>query len=353
MGSELISVVMPIYNQERFLKKSLRDVMGQSYSNIEIVAVNDGSTDDSLKILRQFSEKDKRIVIVNKENGGLVDAVAEGIRHSHGELIAFVDPDDSVGKNFLKDLRGILGNDCDVAAAGIYTAEVGDYGEISRGVFCLDDDRIYEAADLKEEFFWNKKKAHLMYPILQSRCNKLYRKTILDKIVDEYALGKDAVIGEDSIFNYLVLGYANRISAQRAPVEYCYYLRTDASMTRSVAFKKRYRKNVATFNTFKGILGRHDSKLDMAYELFYVQTQGVMYQASYCSEEYKELQLLIRKDIEYKKAYDIIICNAIGVSKINMIRKAINELKLPIVIAWGLRRIRNYLGRIRHTIGRG
>ena len=104
--SPKISVFLPIYNKEKFLKRSIGSIQRQTLDDIEIIPVNDGSTDNSLEILKEFSKNDKRIKIINNErNHGLLFSRAMGVLHSKGEYLMCLDPDDEFqGPNNLKYL---------------------------------------------------------------------------------------------------------------------------------------------------------------------------------------------------------------------------------------------------------
>ena len=82
---ELISIVVPVYNVERYIDDCLKSLINQSYKNIEILLVDDGSTDNSGKICDEYAKKDKRIKVIHKENGGVSTALNEGIRNMRGE----------------------------------------------------------------------------------------------------------------------------------------------------------------------------------------------------------------------------------------------------------------------------
>lgn len=91
-----ISIIAPVYNIERHLRKCLDSLINQTYKNIEIICVNDGSADKSLDILNEYANKDKQIVIVDKKNGGISDARNIGIAKASGEYMIFVDSDDCI-----------------------------------------------------------------------------------------------------------------------------------------------------------------------------------------------------------------------------------------------------------------
>ena len=98
--TDKISVIIPIYNVEKYLSKCLDSVINQTYKNLEIICVNDGSPDNCHQILEEYKNKDSRIVVIEQENGGEGSARNRGIRAVTGNYIAFVDPDDWVELDF-------------------------------------------------------------------------------------------------------------------------------------------------------------------------------------------------------------------------------------------------------------
>ena len=103
MTSELVSIVVPVYNVEKYLWECLYSLKEQSYKNIEVIMVNDGSTDGSRDICEKICE-DKRFILINKKNGGLSSARNAGIDVARGEYITFVDSDDFVDQDFVQRL---------------------------------------------------------------------------------------------------------------------------------------------------------------------------------------------------------------------------------------------------------
>ena len=101
-----ISVIVPIYNAEKTLKKCINSILSQTYTNFELILVNDGSKDSSLSLCKNYSKKDSRIVVINKENEGCIAARRSGIEISKGEYIMFVDSDDTI-KRLRRKLRQV------------------------------------------------------------------------------------------------------------------------------------------------------------------------------------------------------------------------------------------------------
>lgn len=111
-----ISVIIPIYNSEYYLKKCIESVINQTYKNLEIILVNDGSTDKSSYICNEYMMKDDRIKVINKENGGVSDSRNYGISASTGEYIAFLDSDDWIDSNLYNVLYNlIIKNNSDIS----------------------------------------------------------------------------------------------------------------------------------------------------------------------------------------------------------------------------------------------
>lgn len=105
---DLISVVIPIYNVEKYLRKCIETVISQTYTNIEVILVNDGSTDNRLQICNEFKEKDNRVKVINKKNGGLSDARNAGLKNAQGKYICFIDSDDFISEKYIEELYNLI-----------------------------------------------------------------------------------------------------------------------------------------------------------------------------------------------------------------------------------------------------
>ena len=104
----LISIILPIYNIEQYLPKCMDSILNQTYKNLEIIMVDDGSTDSCGHMCDEYRKKDSRIVVLHKSNGGLSDARNYGIRNANGKYIACVDPDDYVDNSYVEYLVGLV-----------------------------------------------------------------------------------------------------------------------------------------------------------------------------------------------------------------------------------------------------
>lgn len=115
-----ISIIVPIYNVERYLRRCLDSLLAQTFTDFEVLLVNDGSTDSSASICDEYTDKDRRFKLINQDNGGLSAARNTGIEHTRGDFVAFIDSDDAVAPTMLEVLlRLSLDNEADMAVCSI------------------------------------------------------------------------------------------------------------------------------------------------------------------------------------------------------------------------------------------
>lgn len=121
MANPKISVIVPVYNVEEYLERCVDSVLAQTFSDMEIILVDDGSPDDCGKICDNYAEKDSRVRVIHKENGGLSDARNAGVEAANGEYVCFADSDDFIEPHLLYRLYGLIEKyQADIAVGGIY-----------------------------------------------------------------------------------------------------------------------------------------------------------------------------------------------------------------------------------------
>ncbi|MGX8704985.1 MAG: glycosyltransferase family 2 protein [bacterium] len=130
--SELISIIIPVYNVAEYLPQCLDSVLSQTYRNLEIIAIDDGSTDESGNILDQYAEKDSRIRVIHKPNGGVSSARNVGLKAATGDYIGFIDADDWIEPDMYEKLERIL-RENDAAICGFFDYPYGMSKPIPRG----------------------------------------------------------------------------------------------------------------------------------------------------------------------------------------------------------------------------
>lgn len=120
-----ISIIVPIYNSELFLKKTIESILNQTYKNLEVILVNDGSTDNSLKICQYYEKLDSRIIIINQKNSGVSSARNAGLECATGDFIGFVDSDDYIDiEMFEKMLKKAVEMEADIVECGYFTVDL-------------------------------------------------------------------------------------------------------------------------------------------------------------------------------------------------------------------------------------
>ncbi|MGN1480071.1 MAG: glycosyltransferase [Acutalibacteraceae bacterium] len=130
MDNALVSVIIPAYNVAEYIPFCLDSIISQTYKNLEIICVNDGSTDSTLDIIKEYAEKDSRIIFIDKKNGGQASARNMGLDIAKGDYISFVDSDDYVSPDFIMRLKELLdSNSCDIARCRGRGVKTHDYEE--------------------------------------------------------------------------------------------------------------------------------------------------------------------------------------------------------------------------------
>ncbi|MBP9765906.1 MAG: glycosyltransferase [Candidatus Pacebacteria bacterium] len=125
-----VSIIMPVYNGEKFLRESIESVLNQTFDNFEFIIINDGSKDNSLNIIKEYDVKDKRIKIIDQENKGVSSSRNNGIKSSNGKYITFIDCDDIWLINKLETQINEFEKDKELKICGTWAKVINEYGEI-------------------------------------------------------------------------------------------------------------------------------------------------------------------------------------------------------------------------------
>ena len=221
----LISFIVPIYNVERYLQKCVDSILAQSYSNIEVVLVDDGSTDESVAICDSYANRDKRVQVIHKENGGASSARNEGLRFAHGSYIAFIDSDDYVSPLMSEKLYSAM-EQTNSDLAMCYFSYTNENGDITDNY--VDKTRIgeYETDELLRTLSSGWTLGILVW-------NKLFKKSLFDETGIRFVEGK---IAEDEIIAHHLLSQVKK--AVVIPDILCFYRKREGSVTNSTFSKK-------------------------------------------------------------------------------------------------------------------
>ena len=175
----LLSILVPIYNVSKYLERSINSIMNQTYENIEVICVDDGSTDNSLNLLLKMQEKDSRISIIHKRNGGLVSARKAAMKKARGKYIGYVDSDDWIEPSMYKELMDVaILNDSDVVCCGHYR-DYGTHTVVEKPMFKDGTYTIEEILDAENGGGLVSLKEVDKFNISVNLVNKIFRKEII------------------------------------------------------------------------------------------------------------------------------------------------------------------------------
>ncbi|MDY3337613.1 glycosyltransferase family 2 protein [Riemerella anatipestifer] len=250
MTKKLVSIIVPVYNQEEYLGDCFESILLQSYENWECIIIDDGSTDSSRKVALDWQNRDKRFIYFHKENGGVSSARNLGINKSSGEFLCFIDPDDTVNRNYIYDF--ILNYE------GRDTLIFQDINIVNKDFSVKQNvlkykNRIYDLTDLEYDkdlfigFSWN----------------KLYEKEIIQN--NNILFDERLPYAEDKKFYMQYLYRVKRIKTIDCS-NYNYYKRDNSAMTKHKNFHYSvYEIVIDFFSEFvnSGIVSKDSSNFDL------------------------------------------------------------------------------------------
>ncbi len=272
----LISIIVPVYNSEKYLDDCISSIVKQTYKNIEIIIVNDASTDSSLDIIESWAKKDDRIIVYDKKtNSGVSDSRNIGIEISKGEYIGFVDSDDFIDNDmyeFLLDL--ITKYDADIARCTFRFIYLDNDGEILDAE--VDDvEKVYYGDDLRSEPLRKGTKPCIT-------CNKLFKRNIIENVRYNTSIDQS----EDLLFTYYATKNAKKmVSHDIAKYNYVKHNseRTDIDNC-----------NLRSYPAFKDILENNKNTDESIYRCF-VRIRMVLFELAQNKDN--DNFAMVRKDV--------------------------------------------------------
>ena len=218
--NDIISVIVPVYNTEKYIDKCIKSIVNQTYSNLEIILVDDGSTDDCPRICDNWAQNDCRVRVVHKKNGGLSSARNSGLDIATGNYLAFVDSDDWVSLDLFEKVMAFF----DEYSPDIVTfncGRVNEKGECYKSTENIEDGLLSQSKALEELLKGN---------INNYACNKVYRRKTFENVC--FPVGR---LWEDMAIMYKLFLNSNTIYCC-SEILYFYYTRTD-SISKSIGHK--------------------------------------------------------------------------------------------------------------------
>lgn len=283
-NNDLISVIVPVYNVEEYLPKCLDSIIASTYQNLEIICINDASTDGSWEILQQYAEKDQRIVLINcPENGGQATARNKGLDIAKGAYIAFVDSDDYVAPTFFSErYNQIVTDHSDVAVCGVCVLE----DPASR----TEETILSDKRKLTEREWWELYR-HKHTLVSNSVCNKLYKTDCFQG--KRFSSG---IIYEDTALQHKLL--TGRVISVLPDILY-FYQRRDNSTTTS---KQKY--NRKCFIRVESLIERaayfHDQQWTIAKAKALLDATKFLYHSIYDTEMEPDEAKRTGKDLRHR-----------------------------------------------------
>lgn len=226
LTNPLVSVIIPVYNVEKYLRDCVDSVLSQTYKNIEIILVDDGSPDNCPSICDEYATKDSRVRVIHKENGGLSDARNVGIDIANGEWLCFVDSDDVVNVEYVNVLlSAAIQNDCDIAICG-YKRFSADEEINIKNSFSNTKTRIISPVEaFKNQYISDVTRYVVAW-------NKIYKKKLFS-IDIRYPKGR---LHEDDFTTYKLFFRANKIADLSAVLNF--YRTRNESITAKYSTKR-------------------------------------------------------------------------------------------------------------------
>lgn len=198
MINHLISIIVPVYNVEKYLHRCVDSILSQTYTNIEIILVDDGSPDNCPAICDEYAAKDSRVKVIHKANGGVSSARNAGLQLFSGEYLTFVDSDDFVGEKYVENMLDNISDDIGIVISSFnYVSQ--DLKLIKKVSGTENDKTIF----IDDSFDFSQK------TINRGICCKLYRKEVIEGLVfsDELSYGEDALFNAKAFCNSNAVKY--------------------------------------------------------------------------------------------------------------------------------------------------
>lgn len=272
-----VSVILPVYNVGKYLRESLDSLINQTLKDIEIICVNDGSTDDCYEILEEYKAKDARIKVIHKENKGTGAARNDGLRLATGECIGFVDPDDWVKPNMFERLYGIIKDEnVDIAMC---MPDGYDEKNKKNAPFPYFVDENFNNIPVKEVF-----NRETLSPFAYPMCvwNKLYTKELFDKNGIDFAEGLDF---EDHKVIFGTLLTAEKIYFIKEKLYVYRYNREGSVLTDNNA---RLIDHIEIFNIVEKIMKETGTSEKLRDDFLTYKVHNLLYYYGMIKEEYKK-----------------------------------------------------------------
>lgn len=265
VANPLISVVIPVYNVQDYLDRCVESIAKQTYENLEVILVDDGSKDGSPKKCDEWAKKDNRITVIHKQNGGVSSARNAGIDKAKGEYISFVDSDDWLESNYFQEMLNILSNN-NVEYITCGYKRVYEDGKIEE----FNNDGSTLVID-SSEYIKEVLNVHPGYGFVHM---KLVKKEVLNNI----RFNESLKVGEDALFNTMICEKIEKVAIYNKPL-YNYYFNPESVVRKyDAGYVDKYYKSMEEMKKY--LLNKEN--IDLTYLYNYIAFHIMLICVNYC-----------------------------------------------------------------------
>lgn len=277
MEQPLISVIIPVYNVQSYLNRCVDSVLGQTYQNLDVILVNDGSTDHSATICDDYQANDSRVKVIHKQNSGVADTRMQGLALSTGEYYCFLDSDDHIDPDYIKELYGAsLRYDADIACCS-YLYEYSD-GSITAPNSSNQDENythLAKGSNILEDILYGKSDFQPSYTM------KLFKRSAISEVIfPHYKVGEDFMSALDFYTKAKKVIYINK--------NLYYYYQNDQSVMHSDDPEKYYER-VRSADEIYAIATRIDPTLHKAAAAYLMEMNMIVLMKLQNSDEKEKI----------------------------------------------------------------
>ena len=266
----MVSVLIPAYNAEKTINRCLDSILAQTYCGIEVIIVNDGSTDNTLSICLNYAEKDKRIIVYNQTNQGVSAARNTGLRNASGDYILYVDSDDWIEPNMIRRMVDLI-EDADIVFCG------NDHAETPGQAECIDNVKIE---------YWNQQQQMLEFMKHKRMTGMLWNKLIRRSITDGYLFNEKTDYGEDAEFLWKILKKSHEMVVTN---EILYHHVLDDTSISHLSFSDKKYSAIPMWESInKDVAENYSELIYLAKERLMCAAVFSMYEARGCGYKGKE-----------------------------------------------------------------
>ena len=299
-----VSIILPIYNMEQYIERCLNTLINQTYKNIEIVLINDGSLDSSLKICNLYKKNDKRIIVVDKENGGVSSARNTGLKTATGDYIMFVDPDDWIDINTVELCVNKFNEITDLDV--VVFPYIKEFGVSSVKVTFFDNEKLLIGKELEEEIyyrFFGLKDELMITPEKNDQISPPWGKLIKKEIINNLEFVDINDIGaEDTWFNIHLFSNVRKVYYTNS-VFYHYNKENSLSITKSYNEKLLDRRK-KLYKSLKNYVKENELsnyyylliKNRITFEIFVISLNIVNSNLSFFNK-YKKIKTILKDEL--------------------------------------------------------